>query len=215
MRRMLASDLQCRFVLWSAIWHAYITVILCLRCILIYFYGQLICIHFLHWAYVRFICLREMTWCELAFPPKTVSVRNRVFRMCSTNTIGAMMCKTLSTVGTLSDLPWIKPSDFMTSMARTGDFSRLLGGMSVEQATSTLKVFWQRYHDVFPNHELFNSHLVDHLHQCVPVYCHGDEGTGYKKKGVLIISFQAALGHGGRHAPNSKDPCCETVPFML
>lgn len=122
---------------------------------------------------------------------------------------------TLSTVGTLSDLPWIKPSDFMTSMARTGDFSRLLGGMSVEQATSTLKVFWQRYHDVFPNHELFNSHLVDHLHQCVPVYCHGDEGTGYKKKGVLIISFQAALGHGGRHAPNSKDPCCETVPFML
>ena len=34
------------------------------------------------------------------------------------------------------------------------------------------------------------------IQQCVPLYVHGDEGTWFKKGGILILSFQSPLGYG-------------------
>ena len=117
----------------------------------------------------------------------------------------------LSTVGDFSDFPWIKPSDFLRTMARTGDFFRLLGGKNIGEAKSTMKVFWDRYRKIVPHHGIFKSKLAGQLQNCLPLFCHGDEGTGYKKKGVLVVSFQSPFGYGGRHAPNQQDPCCQIV----
>ena len=118
-----------------------------------------------------------------------------------------------SNVGSFYNFPWIRPSDFLRAMARSGDFKRLLGGKTIHQAQATLKIFWKRYQSIYPHHEIFESKR-DCLQQCLPLFCHGDEGTGYKKKGTLVICFQSIFGHGGRHAPNQQDCCFKTYIYI-
>ena len=124
---------------------------------------------------------------------------------------------TLSSVGPYNDFPWLKPSDLMTSMARTGDFKRFLGGKTIQEARGTLELFWKRFRSTNPDHAVFKKHLPNDYHKLVPMYVHGDEGKGFKKRGVLVISFQSPLGYGGRHAPN-KQACvfvCWWQPFTI
>ena len=112
---------------------------------------------------------------------------------------------TYSQAGAIPDFPWIRPSDYLKSLVRTGDFTKLLGGHSLESSKTTLHTFWTRYKDQFPAHEVFSDPVKSaNLHRCVPVYVHGDEGTTYKKKGVLVIAFQSPIGHGSRHSPNQR-----------
>lgn len=106
-----------------------------------------------------------------------------------------------ATIGSLDDFPFLRPSDFMKTMCATNDFTRLLGDKSLADSRKTLSLFWSRYREHQPHHDVFTNknHCLD---RCVPMYVHGDEGQTYKKKAVLIISFQSALGTGGRHSPN-------------
>lgn len=106
-----------------------------------------------------------------------------------------------ATIGSLDDFPFLRPSDFMKTMCATNDFTRLLGDKSLADSRKTLSLFWSRYREHQPLHDVFTNknHCLD---RCVPMYVHGDEGQTYKKKAVLIISFQSALGTGGRHSPN-------------
>ena len=128
---------------------------------------------------------------------------------------------TLSNVGSLENFPWIKPSDYMPALASVGEFSKLLGGKTLQEAALNLKSFWERFRVIFPQHEIFeiNSNDPDFFSKCIPCYAHGDEGTGYKKKGVLILSWQPVLGFGGGHSPNvhvqawlTKNKQCLTFP---
>ena len=106
-----------------------------------------------------------------------------------------------ATVAGTTDVPYIKPSDFITSMAHTNDLCRLLSGYStVKEAKNLLKEFWRRYELVYPRHELFGvkgAHLPKE--RCLPLFIHGDEGTTYKKSAVLLISIQSCIGYGSRH----------------
>ena len=129
----------------------------------------------------------------------------------------------LSTVGDFSDFPWIKPSDFLRTMARTGDFFRLLGGKNIGEAKSTMKVFWDRYRKIVPHHGIFKSKLAGQLQNCLPLFCHGDEGTGYKKKrcsrGELPIPFwlwrQTCAQSTGSVLPNCFYPHVESPCMFL
>jgi len=109
----------------------------------------------------------------------------------------------LSTVGYLEEFPWIRPSSYIQALAANGDFSKLLGGMSLKEAAPTLRTFWERYQQIHPDFELFKTTVgnVD-FSKYIPFFAHADEGTGYKKKGVLIAAFQPALGFGSRRSPN-------------
>ena len=87
---------------------------------------------------------------------------------------------------------FLRPSDFMKTMCATNDFTRLLGDKSLADSRKTLSLFWSRYREHQPLHDVFTNknHCLD---RCVPMYVHGDEGQTYKKKAVLIISFQFRL----------------------
>lgn len=102
----------------------------------------------------------------------------------------------------LDNFPWIKPSSLLRTMVRMNDMSRLLGGKrGVPEAAELLTAFWKRYRDVFPNHEVWKE--VDagrkDVARMIPCYVHGDEGTTYKRGGVLLLSFQSAFGEGSRN----------------
>ena len=98
----------------------------------------------------------------------------------------------------LAGFPWIKPSVFLKTMGRMNDLGHLLGGKTLKEAAGTLQDFWAKYRALYPQHQLWPD--VDSgrkkLSKCIPVLLHGDEGVTYKKGGVLVLSFQGALGFG-------------------
>ena len=100
----------------------------------------------------------------------------------------------LSTVGYLEEFPWIRPSSYIQALAANGDFSKLLGGMSLKEAAPTLRTFWERYQQIHPDFELFKTTVgnVD-FSKYIPFFAHADEGTGYKKRGSLSLHFNRPL----------------------
>ncbi len=110
-----------------------------------------------------------------------------------------------NTIGEITDFPWLRPSSYLKALVRNNEFHRLLGGYPLEKSEITLKTFWNRYKRQFPSHALFQDPVKSaSLQKCIPLYVHGDEGTTYKKKGVLVIGFQSPIGYGSRHAPNQR-----------
>ena len=104
----------------------------------------------------------------------------------------------------LKGFPWIHPGDFLRTMAVYNDLSHILGGFpSVAEAEDLLVTFWTRYRTVYPNFELFEELDAGtrEMRKCVPLYLHGDEGVTYKRRGVLIMSFQSPLGFGTSKRP--------------
>ena len=100
-------------------------------------------------------------------------------------------------VGKHKTYPWIRPSDFIKTMADQGDMCRLLAGYdSMGSAKALLEEFWRKYRCIYPQHEVFERGLP--LDRCVPLLLHGDEGQTYKKSGVLVVSFQTVYGFGSR-----------------
>ena len=98
----------------------------------------------------------------------------------------------------LAGFCWLKPSNFIKTMANMNDLGHILGGHSLREARDLLLSFWSKFRVLFPQHQLWSS--VDagekKLERCLPIFVHGDEGTSYKKGGILIVSFQGAFGYG-------------------
>ena len=104
----------------------------------------------------------------------------------------------------LKGFPWLKPGDFLQTLAKYNDLAHVLGGFaSFDDATPMLQTFWDRYRAVHPHFTLFthtDAGRID-LKKCFPLYIHGDEGTTYKRSGILIMSFQSPLGFGTSRRP--------------
>lgn len=99
-------------------------------------------------------------------------------------------------------------------MAEFNDLSNILAGHSnIAQAGDMLEIFWRRYRTIYPNFELWEH--VDSgkmsVRQCVPLYLHGDEGVGYKRGGVFIMSFQSPLGFGTSKRPQQMSMNLESL----
>lgn len=111
-------------------------------------------------------------------------------------------------IGEYPEFPWIRPSKMIQSMARTNDLKRLLGGLSWRDAQPVLGEFWARYKQICPDHGVFRRVRESlqttnplKLTQMIPVLVHGDEGTTYKKHGMLVIQFAGVFGLGSRNKP--------------
>ena len=101
----------------------------------------------------------------------------------------------------LKQFPWIKPSKLLQSMVLMNDMSRLLGGKrTILEAADVLTTFWSKYRTIYPKHQVWTQVDAGHkdVARMIPCYVHGDEGTTYKRGGVLLLSFQGAFGEGSR-----------------
>ena len=95
-------------------------------------------------------------------------------------------------IGLKRQLPWLKASDMIRTMALHNKLDDcLFGGLGLDG----LRVFWDRYRRIWPNHPIYTDRKSD-LERCIPVYIHADEGRYLKREQILIINFQSVLGKG-------------------
>ena len=128
------------------------------------------------------------------------------------------------TVGDYVSFPWIRPSVLIKSMCSTSDISLLLGGApTFGEAKQALQLFWSRFQSIYPNHGVFRriqeSRGAISTSHLLPILVHGDEGTTYKRNGMLVLQFSGALGQGTRKSatPNEwyKDLASYGIPMNL
>lgn len=99
----------------------------------------------------------------------------------------------------IQNFPWLPPSKFLHAMSRMNDLSRVLGGRkTIDDAKDLLQEFWTLYRRLFPNHQVFADFDsgAKTPERSIPLLLHGDEGTTYKRSGVLCLSWQGVLGRG-------------------
>ena len=94
--------------------------------------------------------------------------------------------------------PVIAISDFITCLSDERKLDILLKGHTPQQ----FETFWQIYKETNPTHPVFSEH-GSRLCRCVPMYIHCDEGTSVKKKGLMVVQYQALLGKGSTKSPGS------------
>lgn len=115
----------------------------------------------------------------------------------------------------LCSFPWIRPSNFIKSMAKMNDLGHLLGGHSLQSACGILLDFWSKYRALFPQHELRRD--VDAglkpLSHCLPILFHGDEGVTYRKSGLLVLSIQGIFGHGSSKRDENFRGATQGIPL--
>ena len=105
---------------------------------------------------------------------------------------------TIEQTSPLEDFPWIRPNDFIKALHKTNDLPHLLGGYTLKEAKPVLADFWAKYKAAFPEHQLWD-HVAStgkDITKCIPIFLHGDEGTSFKRGGILMVSIQGAIGTG-------------------
>ena len=65
----------------------------------------------------------------------------------------------------------------------------------IDSIHGMLRKFWRTFRTAFPLHPVFETHS-EHLHLCVPVKAHTDEGTGKRKTAVLVHSWGPVMRSG-------------------
>lgn len=115
-----------------------------------------------------------------------------------------------ASIGEHVQYPWLHPSDMLRTIGSVGDFHMLLGGCaSMQLAQGLLSEFWSRYEAICPRHTLFRRIRESggslQASQFLPILVHGDEGTTYKKNGMLVIQFAGAFGRGSRKTKEDQN----------
>ena len=116
------------------------------------------------------------------------------------------------------ELPYIRTTDWVRYLMKTDKLEYLTGESCKKKREALLLDFWSRYAELNSSHPIYEKASSGRLllHQCIPVLHHGDEGRGFKRSGVLIISTHGLLGRGchkgvkvRRSAPiTPDDPMC-------
>lgn len=94
--------------------------------------------------------------------------------------------------------PYIKFSDWVEFLLQSGRLARLLCACdSIDSMRAKLRVFWDRYRGIHPDHLIFEmeSKGLD-LTLVVPVFTHSDEGRSLKHQPLFVLSTHGALGRG-------------------
>ena len=97
--------------------------------------------------------------------------------------------------GLQSSHPVLKPKDVLETMAACNKLDCFLHGHSPKDFSN----FWERFRALEPENLVFIQH-AGQLEKVIPYMIHLDEGTGQKKKPILILQFHAILGLGSRRA---------------
>lgn len=94
--------------------------------------------------------------------------------------------------------PCLLPTDLISEMISLDLVNKLMGECPVAEMEEQLLLFWRRYAKEYPRHEIYSKGCHDDipLRRSLPLYLHGDEGRGYKRTGIMLISMQGAIGRG-------------------
>ena len=93
------------------------------------------------------------------------------------------------------EFPILKPTEWVKFIDKFWFWEKLFGVNDLKVGKTMLKDFWARFRMLHPDHELVTKASAP-LDQYIPVFIHGDEGTHYKRGGVMIIQVQSAMGLG-------------------
>ena len=99
-------------------------------------------------------------------------------------------------IGLAEDHPVLRVQDFLACLSKEDKVSEIF---LQNRTFADFEEFWARYRHRHPHHPVYDHHQ-HRLRHCVPLYLHCDEGTGPKKKGLLIMQFQCIMGKGSRRA---------------
>ena len=102
--------------------------------------------------------------------------------------------------------PVLRLTDTLETLAKYNKLDVLFHG----HEPSDFKLFWERYKPFATEHKVYEMHGQE-LGACIPIMLHTDEGTGQKKKPVLILQVHAAMGAGSRRGSDMN----YTGPSML
>lgn len=113
-------------------------------------------------------------------------------------------------IGFKRQLPWLKASDMIRTMALHDKLDDcLFGGMGLDG----LREFWHRFKKIWPMHPVYRDH-EEELAFCIPIYFHDDEGRYLKREQILIFNFQSVLGKGTSMMAAKDNPECQGVNFL-
>ena len=92
--------------------------------------------------------------------------------------------------------PVLKPRDVLETMSKSNKLvDCFLHGHDEEDYLD----FWGKFRAFEPDHQVFSTHSAN-LARCVPYNIHLDEGTGPKKKALLVLQMHAVIGLGSKRA---------------
>lgn len=97
--------------------------------------------------------------------------------------------------------PFVRFSTWFQYLVKQDQLDKLVGVKGIQEMEVRLIDFWNKFFDSHPNHEIYERHLNGQLDagRTIPVLHHGDEGRGYKKRQIMVVSTHGALGKGSRH----------------
>ena len=103
-------------------------------------------------------------------------------------------------MGENGDFPVLSMKDTMAFLVNSKNLGKLVGDAPMEGLQSTLLEFWRGYAYEWPDFGIYDDSAAGKLSlsRAIPVYIHGDEGRGFKRSGVMILSLQGAIGRGSK-----------------
>ena len=102
--------------------------------------------------------------------------------------------------GKTKDFPVLQVTDTIDFLIQNENMGRLVGGPRINMADiqGVLLEFWRRFSKTHADHQIFaaceNGELS--LSRTIPIQIHGDEGRGFKRQGIMMLSIQGAIGRG-------------------
>ena len=97
--------------------------------------------------------------------------------------------------------PFIRSTDWLSFLVTEVEQWHRLAGLENPDPEKCQKVwssFWANYRKLEPTHQIFSKLNDDELSRTAACYFHLDEGRGYKRTAIMIMSFHSALGFGFR-----------------
>lgn len=105
-------------------------------------------------------------------------------------------------VGLGAPHPILKISDFISTLDAHGKLDFLLMG----NRSKDFNQFWTRWQQLQPTRPIFLNADDSKLDWSIPIAIHCDEGTGQKKRPLMIIQYQSILGRGTRKRQRNSEP---------
>lgn len=108
----------------------------------------------------------------------------------------AKITTSLVEIGLKSRHPVLRIHDFLAALSAADKIHEVfLHGHDWGEFAS----FWERFRKQRPHHPVYRDHK-DHLELCIPLFLHCDEGSGPKKKGLMVMQMQPVLAKGSSRA---------------
>lgn len=101
--------------------------------------------------------------------------------------------------------PCFLPKEQLEAVAGAGFLHKVMG-VPLIHADRALPAFWDKFQQLYPHHDLFNTATPVDFQRLLPFYLHGDGGRTYKKDSLLVLSMYSALGSGTAKKPVDLQP---------